>query len=389
LSSNAITDARPIPGAEATVREIIQQPDVWREASKNIETQRESLDEFLSPLLARADLRIVLTGAGTSAFVGSVAAPALSRLLNRRVDAVATTDIVSNPRLHFAEDVPTLLVSFARSGNSPESSAATKLADEVLTDVSHLVLTCDETGGLYLDHHDQEHSKIVLMPARANDAAFAMTSSFTSMLLSSLIIFGGENASAVESLSVAAARVLETHERRIRELADGGFERVVYLGSGPLAGLARESALKLLELTAGKVISYHDSSLGFRHGPKSVLNDKTLVFVYVSSDPYTRQYDLDIIAELRSAIPAGNVVVISSTALPVEFAGQTVVLGELEALDDAFLAVGFVVVAQLLALSFSLRLGLTPDNPFPGGDVNRVVEGVRIHPLRGAGDGSE
>jgi tagatose-6-phosphate ketose/aldose isomerase len=383
LSSNAITDARPIPGAEATVREIIQQPDVWREASKNIETQRDSLDEFLSPLLARADLRIVLTGAGTSAFVGSVAAPALSRLLNRRIDAVATTDIVSNPRLHFAEDVPTLLVSFARSGNSPESSAATRLADEVLTDVSHLVLTCDETGSLFLDHHDQARSKVVLMPARANDAAFAMTSSFTSMLLSSLIIFGGENASAVESLSDAAARVLETHERQIRELAGGGFERVVYLGSGPLAGLARESALKLLELTAGKVISYHDSSLGFRHGPKSVLNDKTLVFVYVSSDPYTRQYDLDIIAELRSAVPAGNVVVISSAPLPVEFAEQTVILEELEALDDAFLAVGFVVVAQLLALSFSLRLGLTPDNPFPGGDVNRVVEGVRIHPLRG------
>jgi tagatose-6-phosphate ketose/aldose isomerase len=113
-----------------------------------------------------------------------------------------------------------------------------------------------------------------------------------------------------------------------------------------------------------------------------VLNDKTLVFVYVSSDPYTRQYDLDIIAELRSAVPAGNVVVISSAPLPVEFAEQTVILEELEALDDAFLAVGFVVVAQLLALSFSLRLGLTPDNPFPGGDVNRVVEGVRIHPLR-------
>jgi tagatose-6-phosphate ketose/aldose isomerase len=381
LPSNTFTDARLFPGAEATVREITQQPEVWREAAKNIDAQREGLDEFLSPLLARADLRIILTGAGTSAFVGIIAAPALSRVLNRRVDAVATTDIVSNPRLYFAEDVPTLLVSFARSGNSPESSAATHLADEVLSDVSHLILTCDETGSLFSDHVDRAGSKIVLMPARANDEAFAMTSSFTSMLLSSLLIFGGGNAPVVESLSRAVAQFLETHQSSIRELASGAIERVVYLGSGPLAGLARESALKVLELTAGKIVSYHDSSLGFRHGPKSVLNEGTLVVVYVSSDSYARHYDLDIIAELKSTLPAGNLVVVTSTALPVDAAERTIIFEGLEAADDAHLAVGFVVVAQLLALSFSLRLGLTPDNPFPGGNVNRVVEGVRIHRL--------
>ena len=129
MSSPIATAVRPTPGAEATIREINQQPDVWLEASRNIEDQRDSLNAFLNPLLARTDLRIVLTGAGTSAFVGSIAAPALSRLLHRRVDAIATTDIVSNPQVYFAEDVPTLLVSFARSGNSPESSAATQLAD--------------------------------------------------------------------------------------------------------------------------------------------------------------------------------------------------------------------------------------------------------------------
>lgn len=383
MSSPTSTNVRPIPGSEATIREINQQPDVWREVSRNIEGQRESLNAFLNPLLARADLRIVLTGAGTSAFVGSIAAPALSRLLHRRVDAIATTDIVSNPQVYFAEDVPTLLVSFARSGNSPESSAATQLADEILTDVSHLVLTCDQSGSLFGDHTDLPNSKVVLMPARANDEGFAMTSSFTSMLLSSLLIFGGSNDAAVTSLTASAAHILEKLQSPIQELAAGAYERVVYLGSGPLEGLARESALKLLELTAGEVVSYHDSTLGFRHGPKSVLNDKTLVLVYISSDPYTRQYDLDMVAELRAAVPTSNLVVISSTAPSPEISGQFFVLEELNGLDDAFLAVAFVLVAQILALSFSLYLGMTPDNPFPGGNVNRVVKGVRIHPLNG------
>jgi tagatose-6-phosphate ketose/aldose isomerase len=368
------------PGSEATVREIAQQPDVWREASARVADAREDLDAFLAPLLARPDLRIVLTGAGTSAFVGDIAAPALSRRLRRRVDAVATTDIVSNPREFLAEDVPTLLVSFARSGNSPESSAATRLADEVLSEVSHLVITCDETGLVARPPRARPGSRVVLMPARSNDEGFAMTSSFTSMLLSCLLILGGADDDAVDALGTAATHVIADRRDDIAALVATGCTRVVYLGSGPLAGLARESALKLLELTAGRVVTYHDSALGFRHGPKAVLDDATLVVVYVSADPHTRRYDLDILAELRTTLPAERVVAISSSPLPDD-APSAWVLPGVAGQEDALLAVAYVLVAQLLGLSYSLALGATPDNPFPDGTVNRVVQGVRIHPL--------
>ncbi|MGN6744034.1 MAG: SIS domain-containing protein, partial [Amnibacterium sp.] len=126
-------------GGEATGREIARQPDVWRELAALLAGQRAELDAFLAPLLARPDLRVVLTGAGTSAFAGGVAAATLTRHRGRRFEAVATTDIVASPLAALGEDVPTLLVSFARSGNSPESVAATRLADEVLSDVHHLV----------------------------------------------------------------------------------------------------------------------------------------------------------------------------------------------------------------------------------------------------------
>ncbi|WP_104190743.1 SIS domain-containing protein [Cryobacterium sp. Y82] len=369
-----------LPGSSTTFREIAQQPDVWREASENVAAQRPAIEAFLTPLLGRSDLRIVLTGAGSSAFVGDIAAPALARLLGRRVEAVATTDIVSNPRECFAEDVPTLLVSFARSGNSPESSASTVLADEILTDVSHLILTCDETGDLSRHHEGRAKSKVVLTPRRSNDEGFAMTSSFTSMLLTSLLILGGPNEAAVTALSAAASRIIEHRQEEINVLAASGFKRIVYIGSGPLTGLARESALKLLELTAGKVVTYYDSALGFRHGPKSVLDETTLALVYVSSDPYTRQYDWDMAAELRKMLSPERVIVISPEPLPADD-GRTWLLGELTGLDDAFLAVGYVVIAQLVGLAFSLKLGATPDNPFPSGDVTRVVKGVYIHPL--------
>ncbi|MBF4566182.1 SIS domain-containing protein [Plantibacter sp. VKM Ac-2876] len=376
-----------IVGSEATVREITQQPDVWLEASTGIAARREEIDAFLAPLLARPELRIVLTGAGTSAFIGEIAAPALTRTLRRRIDAVATTDIVSNPMESFAEDVPLLLVSFARSGNSPESVAATELADQSLGEVHHLVITCDETGELYRRHHDRASSLTVLMPLRSNDEGFAMTSSFSSMLLSVLLILGGGDDAAVQALAAGATTILDHREVDIRALANEGCERVVYIGSGPLTGLARESALKLLELTAGRIVTYYDSALGFRHGPKAVVDDSTLVVVYLSSDPYTRRYDLDIVAELRGTLSPERVIAISSE--PVD--GATTydwVLPELAGLDDAQLAIGYVLVAQLLGLSYSLQLGATPDNPFPSGTVNRVVQGVRIHPATAGAAGT-
>lgn len=374
-----------IVGSEATVREITQQPDVWLEASTGIAARREEIDAFLAPLLARPELRIVLTGAGTSAFIGEIAAPTLTRTLRRRIDAVATTDIVSNPQESFAEDVPLLLVSFARSGNSPESVAATELADQSLAEVHHLVITCDETGELYRRHHDRASSLTVLMPLRSNDEGFAMTSSFSSMLLSVLLILGGADDAAVQALAAGATTILDQREVDIRALANEGCERVVYIGSGPLTGLARESALKLLELTAGRIVTYYDSALGFRHGPKAVVDDSTLVVVYLSSDPYTRRYDLDIVAELRATLSPERVIAISSEPV-ADATAYDWVLPELAGLDDAQLAIGYVLVAQLLGLSYSLQLGATPDNPFPSGTVNRVVQGVRIHEFDGVDD---
>lgn len=372
-------DQDVLPGATATVREIDQQPEVWTAVSRIVEGRRVELDAFLDRLLERPGLRIVLTGAGTSAFVGSIAAPTLSRMLGRQVDAVATTDIVADPRDSFPEDVPTLLVSFARSGNSPESIAATQLADQVLSDVSHLILTCDDSGALFRQHSGRPGSHVLLMPEAANDEGFAMTSSFTSMLLSVLLVFGGANDEAVAALVGAGRFILESQQLAVESLAGRAIERVVYLGSGALAGLARESALKLLELTAGRVVGYSDTALGFRHGPKAILNERTLVVVYVSSDPYTRQYDLDILAELRGGA-AQNVIAISASPL-AEPHEDSWILRDAEDIPDAFAAIALVVYAQLLALRFSARLGLTPDNPFPGGDVNRVVQGVHIHAL--------
>jgi tagatose-6-phosphate ketose/aldose isomerase len=364
-------------GGLATAREIAQQPALWRECAAAVRDRSDQIGAFRTPLLDDPRTRIILTGAGTSAFIGQILAPGLARTLRRRVDAIPTTVLVSNPLDHFADDAPTLLVSFARSGDSPESLAATRLADQCLGRVQHLILTCNAAGALATDHTGRPESLVLTMPERANDTGFAMTSSFTCMLLTAQLVLGAGHPD-IARLARAGEQALESLPPRAARSAGRDFDRVVYLGSGPLLGLAREAALKMLELTAGRVATWFDSPLGFRHGPKAVLNDRTLVVVLASGDAYTRRYDDDIIAELGPRLTPGGLIVIAADGSRDPTAWT---LPDLRAGDDALGAAVLALPVQILALEFSLALGLAPDNPFPTGQVTRVVEGVRIHPL--------
>ena len=339
-----------------------------------IEAVREDLTAFLKPILADKNARIILTGAGTSAFAGQMLAPYLTIHLDRRVEAIATTDIVSNPEEALSPNVPTLIVSFARSGNSPESVEATVLADQLVADCHHLIVTCAEDGALAKDHSRRRRSFVLLTPPETNDRGFAMTSSFTTMCLATMMAF---NESVPAEAMVEAAKKLLQKKVDIEALANKRFSRIIYLGSGALTGTARESALKTLELTTGKIGAYYDSPLGFRHGPKSLVNDASLVVVYLSQNAHTRAYDSDLIAELRG--DGANIAVVSLD----EVDGVTDPMWTIDAptMKDAEAGLIYVLFAQLMAYYSSVALGLTVDNPFPGGRVNRVVKGVTIHPL--------
>ena len=363
-----------------TSREIRQQPAAWSETRAVLAALEPAARRFLQPLLARENLRIVLTGAGSSAYLGRCLAPQLGASLGRRVEAIATTDLVAGPGLYFQRQVPTLLVSFARSGNSPESLAAAELAEQYLTECHQLVITCNAEGALYRRACGQSRSFAVLLPDLTHDRGFAMTSSFSSMLLSawSLFVPATFTDDACARITRAAAATLAAAPALLRPVLERRFSRTVYLGSCGLTGLANEAALKLLELTDGGVAALSDSTLGFRHGPKTFVTPDCLAVVFLSSDRLTRRYDLDLAWELTADGLAGRVLVLSGDAANLAGLDAWVVPGMAGA-SDAELAFPYLVVAQLYAYDMSLALGCTPDNPSASGAVSRVVKGVTIH----------
>lgn len=366
-----------------TEAEIRQQPDCWHCALQLIQQQRQDIDAFLAPLLALTRLRIILTGAGSSAFIGEAIAPWLHRHCKAGVRAVASTDIVSNPADYLDASDPLLLISFARSGNSPESLAAVQLASQCVADCYHLTISCNSQGALHQFASQQPNALALLLPAATHDRGFAMTSSASTMMLSCLALLAGERFTHERFAPVTecAQQIIRAHGNfQHSAFGDLACKRVVYLGSGGLAGVARESALKVLELSAGKLAAFYDTPLGFRHGPKSIIDPDTLVVMFISADPYTRRYDLDLLAELQRDQLAARIVALAGQPAPVIDAAAHCYLPDAHHFTDIELTFCYLIYGQIFALSESLKAGITPDTPSASGAINRVVKGVIIHP---------
>ncbi|MEG0236235.1 SIS domain-containing protein [Cetobacterium sp.] len=366
-----------------TLKEIEQQKRLWLETINLVKEKKEEIKSFLDKNDFK-NRKIIFTGAGTSEFVGNSITPALGG----NVLSIATTDIVSNPENYLKKDEKVILISCARSGNSPESVATVKLADEIIDDVCHILITCNKDGKLATNKKDDKKALVLLMPEESNDKGFAMTSSFTCMSLTGLLIFNLESLEKIEDIMKNQIEKIKDEDMKslIDSLITLDISRIVYLGSSCLKGVAEEAALKCLELTAGHMSLHYNSPLGFRHGPKSIINDTTMIITLLSNNDYTRKYELDLLKEMYNENKKKVLVTLdmknSDEARKNSHYYYTFNNDDNNA-EDVFNMFSYIYFAQLFAFYKSKSFGINPDNPCPTGEVNRVVQGVIIYDYKG------
>ena len=369
-------------GGAHTAEEIVQQPALWTVVADLLTAAQPTLDAFLGQALARPEQRVIFTGAGSSGFIAEMVADAINAQWPADVRAVHTTSLLTHPALYLKADRPTLLVSFGRSGSSPESVAVVEQVRASVPGAQFLHITCNADGALARHGRDDDNTLSLLMPPASCDRAFAMTSSLSCMLLAALAVFDRapwpQRIAQLRLLAERAQQALQQWDSAVAALAQWPCSRVIYLGSGPLEASAREAALKVLELTAGRVLALSNTPLGFRHGPKSTLDGQTLVVMLRSAQPRVRRYEQDLLDELRADGIAGRVISVGPAS--ADRAEGDFVL-DVPELSDSWLAPLWLLMAQGYALQRSAAMGYTPDNPFPDGTVNRVVQGVTIHPF--------
>ncbi len=363
-------------------REMEQQPALWKKIHKEMLVVKEELSGFLNTYLSE-DSEVVFTGAGSSFFVGEMVAGYFQEKTGYTTKAVSTTEIVTYPAHYISKSKNTLLVSFARSGNSPESVAAAKSAQRLNPNMAHLIITCNK-GGELANCESLKNRFVYLLPEEANDKALAMTSSVTSMALV-VLLMANLNTLSEQQLQVAKAadlvnKVLSKYGNLLAGIALKEFERVVFLGSGPFYGLAHEAHLKVQEMTDGQLICKFDSFLGFRHGPKAVVNSNTLMVYFHSPVAQVRKYEIDLVSSINKEQTPAFKLGLCDTCENENNYNAVIEFGSSKTkLDEAFYMLMYLVPIQLFSIYKSLNYDLNPDAPSKSGAIHRVVQGVKIY----------
>ena len=363
-----------------TLREIRQQPDTLLDTCARLIQRSAELRAWLR------DVRLlILTGSGSSEYVGNSVRLGLQNRLKIPVQVVGGGVILTHGIRALLPIRPAVLVSVARSGDSPESAGALGLLLAQEPELRHLVITCNREGALSRQFAEDDRVKVVDLDPRTNDRSLVMTSSFTSLAEAVQGLGFLEDAagyqSRAETLARAARSLADAHMPELSRVGNEKFARAVFLGSGDCFGAARECALKMLEMTAGRVATVAETYLGLRHGPMSYVHDDTLIVALLSPDASTRAYELDLLRELdRKELGMAKLIIGPEIANDV-VAPRDVVIETPELLhaDEDVAAIAYVVAGQVLAFFRCLREGLRPDSPSEAGVINRVVGGFELH----------
>jgi tagatose-6-phosphate ketose/aldose isomerase len=369
-----------------TLREIFQQPSSWIHTAEQVSL----LASDLCPCLAGIR-NLVLTGSGSSEYAGHCVRLALQKQLSINTLAVSGGVLLTHGAKALPIERPGLVVSLARSGDSPESVGALALLLEVDPQLKHLVLTCNATGKLATSFRGDSKVQVVALDDGTNDRSLVMTSSFTNLLIAAQFLGFLQTPDVYQSrchaLSEIASELLQNHFGALSLVAKLNFERAVFLGTGARLGAAHESALKMLEMTAGKVSAMSETYLGLRHGPMSYVHADTLIVCFLSSDPTIRAYECDLMRELDQK-NLGLLKLVVGDEIPADvLRSQDVVIdcSGLANVGDDSAPVIDVIVGQLLGFFRCMNEGLRPDSPSENGIINRVVQSFTLHfPADGA-----
>jgi tagatose-6-phosphate ketose/aldose isomerase len=344
-----------VPGLN-THTEILQQPEIWPDTVRRV--RASGISGISAP---------VLTGAGTSAYAALAIEAAWPG-----ARAVASTELLLDYPRYL--DGAGVVMSLARSGDSPESVAVVKKIQKAMPAVRHLAITCNPRGALA----NWPGVEAIVLDERTNDRSLVMTSSFSNLVLAGVALArAAEAEAAIGCMCAGWDRRMGEFEAKAKSIAGTPPVRALALASAPLFGAAREACLKVLESTAGRIGAIAETYLGLRHGPMSFVEPDSIVLCFLSSDAEHRRYEIDLVRELRGK-GLGRLIAIGD---PGGDRGlfDDAATSSASSLPDYLRTPAEIVFPQLLAFYLSRRLGLDPDSPSPGGVINRVVQGVVIY----------
>lgn len=230
----------------------------------------------------KADDLLVFVGCGTS-FNLALSLAAYANSLKRKAIAVPGAEWLNRPSYFWPEWQKTHVVALSRSGETTETVAAAKASRAAGAFVTAVTV---EPESALAKNCDQ----LICSPTHPEEG-IVMTVSASLMVLLSLQLIG----QTVPASAVASARQLANKLDSALPDIIKDRSHFVFLGGGPLFGIALEGALKLMEMSQLMTQAFHP--LEYRHGPISLVDEKTAAIMLYSTDQ--RQAEAKLVGELR------------------------------------------------------------------------------------------
>ena len=227
--------------------------------------------------------------------------------------------------------------------------------------IEFLALTCDG------NELATTTSRILQLPVK--EESTVMTGSFTSMLLAMQFLaakLAGDDKflAELDQLSSTVEPLFAKYGKQLEEFAAHSFEDVAVLGQGALYPIASEVALKVMESSSSYAQFFH--TLEFRHGPKSIIHDRTLVIGLISDTSAAQE--VKVLREMQE-LGASTIAIVNHASPEMRQAADLLV--ELDSpLSTLALLAAYVVWGQLFGSYVGLAKGLNPDEPL---NLTRVV----------------
>lgn len=375
-------------GLVFTPVEIAQQPQTWRTTVSIFEQNQARIAAFLDAADVRATVEhrptVILIGAGTSDYIAEALESLLRQKWGCEVFAVASTDLLPNLEEYVVLGRKYLWISFSRSGDSPEGVAVLEKAIQSYPNISQLVVTCNAHARMAAICEGVDRACVVVLDDAVNDRSLAMTSSFTNMIIMGHCLANAwtiaDYKPVLEQLVLAGSDFLSVAAQHAEEMSARNFTRICFVGGGSLTSVARESALKVVEMTAGQIKTMSEALLGLRHGPMAALDRETLFVCFVSGDRRRAQYARDLLHEIGEKQVVAECIAVGPKSAELDFFAECDLYLPIKTdVDDTYRPVLDVIFGQLLGLYCSVAHQLQPDSPSAGGVINRVVQTFQIY----------
>lgn len=343
-----------------TLTEILSQPQVWREAQRELESN-PAVRAVITAAASQKEWLFV--GCGSSFYLAEAAAAAWMLFTGRRARAVPASELLLFPHLTQLDSQELHAVVISRSGRTSEAVRAAELLSKK-HNLPTIALTCA---------HDSDLSKacnITIVLSSADEESMVMTRSFTSMLTALLHLASSQATSlslsaSFETICSAVSSQIHSWSQQVQSfVASREFADYIFLAQGPFYPIAREAALKITEMSGSYAQAYH--TMEFRHGPKSIVGPQTCLMFFLSESG--RDAESEVLAEMKQ-LGGETIAVCNRAAESVGRSADLLVDLNAHAAELALLA-PFLVPAQLLAYHTSVKKGLNPDAPK---NLTRVV----------------